>query len=301
MKILVTGGSGVVGSAFLKLFSSSGNQIINPTHKELDITEKADLVKFFKEFKPDYLLHFAAFRDAGLAETERGKQKGKVWITNVEAVKNIVDLSNKFKTHLIYLSTDMIFPGTEEEPGPYDEEYPLAKDLKKLSWYGWSKLNAEEYIRQHLKKTTIIRIGNVTIPSVIPKQDYIGKIFTYLIQDNLYPLFDNQYLTLTFIPQMKEAIEKVIKDDISGTFHISTSNLFTPLDLAKYLSKNVNKNAAIIKGTTIDKYLENYPYRYPKFGGLKNEKTFKKLNLKSMRWEEVVDIFIKSVNNTNIR
>jgi dTDP-4-dehydrorhamnose reductase len=92
MRIVVTGGSGVVASSFLSYFNKHDHVIFVPSRLELDVTEKNKIKKYLEIAKPDVILHFAAFRDAGKAELERGNKKGEVWRTNVIGTKNLIKL-----------------------------------------------------------------------------------------------------------------------------------------------------------------------------------------------------------------
>ena len=55
-KIYVAGHKGLVGSAIVRNLKSKGyTNIIGKTHKELDLTNQADVKKFFEEEKPTFL------------------------------------------------------------------------------------------------------------------------------------------------------------------------------------------------------------------------------------------------------
>jgi len=60
-KILVTGGSGLVGSAILRLGKKYTNyEFISTTHKEVDLTDEEEVNKLFSLVSPDYVIHTAA-------------------------------------------------------------------------------------------------------------------------------------------------------------------------------------------------------------------------------------------------
>ena len=59
MSIIITGGSGRLGSEILKYWP----QIIAPSSKELDITDRLSVQKFFKRHKAKIIIHAAAMTD----------------------------------------------------------------------------------------------------------------------------------------------------------------------------------------------------------------------------------------------
>ncbi|MDU5344450.1 MAG: NAD-dependent epimerase/dehydratase family protein, partial [Prevotella bivia] len=61
-KIYIAGHKGLVGSAIWNNLKARGyNNLIGRTHKELDLTNQADVAQFFKDEKPDAVVLAAAF------------------------------------------------------------------------------------------------------------------------------------------------------------------------------------------------------------------------------------------------
>lgn len=60
-KILITGASGLIGSALVRLLRAEGYEsLLTPTHEELDWTEKGACEVYFYNTAPDYVFHLAA-------------------------------------------------------------------------------------------------------------------------------------------------------------------------------------------------------------------------------------------------
>jgi len=71
-KIIITGGSGFIGTNLVEFFASLGWVVLNLDIKsprnsahmdrwqKVDIVDREDLIRVFRGFKPDYVLHFAA-------------------------------------------------------------------------------------------------------------------------------------------------------------------------------------------------------------------------------------------------
>lgn len=295
-KILVTGGGGFIGSNFLEFVAQKklDYDILSPSHAELDIQNKTLVKDFFNKYKLSMVVNFAAHRNANTAEEQRGNKNGSAWKTNVTGVGNLSEISERFGNFFIHISTDMVFSGLKNNRGPYDEISKRERYLENLSWYGWTKAHAERILEKN-KNSAIIRIGNVTKPIYDPALDYIGKILYLFDQGKLYPLFDDQYITLTYIPSIFEVIEILIEKKIAGVFHVSSSNVVTPYELATYLIEKVRGRKEAIKKISIDSYLRKFPNRYPKFGGLLSKKTGRKLGIEVKTWQDIVKIFQKNI------
>lgn len=297
--ILITGASGFVGSSFVSHVKQKNLKfdMLLPTHKQLDVSKAQSVDRYIKKNNPSIIINFAAHRNANTAEEQRNNKKGTAWKANVDGTKNLVSVAKKKGIYTIHISTDMVFSGHSRDKGPYSEIQNPKKNPYRLSWYGWTKLLAEREVQSY-DGAAVIRIGNVTKPIYDPALDYVGKILWLHDQKKLYSLFDDQFITLSYLPDLGRAIVTLIKNKISGVFHVASGDLLTPFDMAEYLLFKTRKEKSVVKRTSIDEFLKKVPNRYPKYGGLKSVKTQEKLGLKFESWREIVDNFIKYVDNT---
>lgn len=292
--ILFTGGSGLIGSYFLNTYSKIKNhKIVSPSHQQMDVTNIDSIKSYFDKYNPAVVVHFAAFRNATEAEKQRGDKSGGVWKVNVEGGNNIAKVCQQNNCHLIHISTDYVFAGHKKNPGPYSEKDEPKDHERLLSWYGITKREAERRILEKLDNVSIVRICNITRPGNILELDYVGKILWLYNKGKIYSMFDDQYLTLTYIPNLAEVIVKFAISKLRGIYHVSTLNLTTPYNVANYLIEKMYGRKNAIKPASIDSYLKKYPRRYPKWGGLRAVLTQQKMGLKFMNWEKAVDSFVE--------
>lgn len=299
MKILITGGNGLVGSHFIESYSldsKSDFTILSPDKNELDITDQKSVENFLKLQKVDAVIHFAAFTDVSKAEEQRNNQKELCWIVNVEGTTNLVKAALSSSIYFIHISTDSVFSGSKDNPGPYAEDDPTEENPNLLSWYGWTKREAEKLVSNSSKDAAILRIANPARAKYLPKLDYVRKILTLYDIGKIYPMFDDQYLTLTYINEVTEALKVLLGKRLSGIFHVSSSNVFTPYKLANLLIEKTRGKKGFIKPVSIESFLKDNPSRYPQYGGLKVEKTQIALNLQFRNWEEVIEILSKQLS-----
>ena len=292
--ILVTGSDGLVGSRFTEI-SSQKKFFVCPNQKELDITDSNDIKNMLSSYEFKAIVNFAAYTDVGKAEEERGKKDSVSWQVNVEGVKNIAYAVRPHleKIHFIQISTDMVFPGNEKDPGPYEEDHPVGKKPDGLTWYGFTKAQGENEVRNILEKSaTVLRIIYPVRAKFENKMDYIRKPLQLFDSGSLYPLFSDQQVSVTFIDELCEILDKIISEDIRGTFHASSENTTTPYALISEVIEKARgvKNAATPISLSDFLSQKGMPeYRYPRFGGLKVGETEKKLNYKFRSWKKIVE------------
>lgn len=109
MKVLITGGHGMVGTALSKKIYS-----ICPTRKELDLENGEKVLSFLLEHKPDIVFHLAA-RVGGVLENS--KYPADFYIQNIRMNSNILDACYKtgVKKVISVLST-CVYPDKVEYP-----------------------------------------------------------------------------------------------------------------------------------------------------------------------------------------
>lgn len=294
-KIYVTGSRGMVGSRFLELLPKD-YEVVSPEVERLDITDKAAVDVFFEKEKPEVVVHFAAYTDVGEAENQRDNRDGDSWKINVGGSKNLAEAAKKAGSHFIHISTDYVFSGMADDPGPYAEDHAPEANSKRLTWYGFTKAEAEREVTKILGKDfTIIRLIYPVRAKFDAKPDYLRKPLSLYDAGKLYPMFTDQQVSITFIDEACTAINKIIEGKIYGIFHACTSDTGSPHVLVSYLIEKARGVKDAVKPSSLDEFLKTVdnPVRYPKFGGLKVEKTEQVLGIKFSSWKEVIDTLVE--------
>ena len=170
MKILMTGGSGLLGREILKIDSS----IIAPTHKEMDIFEYHQVESVLKKYKPDIVLHLAAETKPPLHE-ESPEPGLKV---NIIGTSNLALACHKLGIRLVYTSTDYLYVGD----GPHKEGEPILPPYR----FAWSKLGGEAAVSM-LINYLILRLSFGPVPFPWEKV-YVGQWNSKLYVDEMAPL-----------------------------------------------------------------------------------------------------------------
>ncbi len=294
-KIFITGASGMVGSRFVELYKDK-YEIIAPNRPEFDLTNLESVEKYFKNKEIDAVIHFAAYTNVSESENQRNDENGDCWKINVLGTENLVKNVDSQKCHFIHISTDYVFPGSEENPGPYPEDKKPEEDSSKVTWYGYTKKVAEDMVNKYLGgERTILRLIYPVRTHFPEKLDYLRKPLSLFDQGKLYPMFKDQQVSITFIDEACLALEKIIEEKILGVYHASTSDTSTPYELVSYLIEKARGVKDVVKESSLDEFIKtsgSSPVRYPKYGGLKVEQTEKILGIKFSSWRELIDKLI---------
>jgi dTDP-4-dehydrorhamnose reductase len=293
-EVLVTGGSGLVGSRFIELYKGK-YKFITPDLPGFDMTDKSQVASLFDKLNPEIIINFAAHTNLSEAENQRDDKSGLCWRINVEGVKNLID-KVPVDCLFVQISTDNVFPGSDEYPGPYPENAETERDSAKLTWYGFTKEQAERIVMARKgSKATILRLIYPFSAKYELKMDFLRKPLSLFDEGKLYPMFNDQQVSVVLVDKVAEALAKIIDGEKRGIFHASSENTGTPFEIATYVIEKSRGVKDAVKPSSLDEFLKtaDNPVRYPKYGGLKVEKTQKELGIKFGTWQEMVDEFVR--------
>ncbi|MBI4039692.1 sugar nucleotide-binding protein [Candidatus Daviesbacteria bacterium] len=248
--IQITGATGLVGSRLVELLANKWNFVALDRQEAENSARQLPIIKYqmldllsspveqiIADSASPYFLHLAAFTDVDAAEKQRGqKQDSLAWKLNVDATDRIARACRQSGKLLIYISTDFIFDGKK---GPYKEDDQLVDSPDEISWYGWTKLAGEQKIQQSGVEAAVVRIAYPFRANYPQKLDFASRIIDLYKKDQLYPMFDDQELTPTWVDDLSLALDKILSDRLTGIFHVAAANgdkiTISPYDFAVML------------------------------------------------------------------
>ena len=148
MKILLTGGKGMLGRTLVKELTDF--EVIPTDLPEADITDAAGFDALLKREMPDAVIHCAAMTAVDKCETEIDM----AYKLNAFGTANVAAACHRNGVRLIAISTDYVFAGNSDRP--YNE-FDFADGGKTI--YGKSKFAGEEAVRRHCPDHVICRIS----------------------------------------------------------------------------------------------------------------------------------------------
>lgn len=150
VKLLITGGSGFLGRRAAAYFEALGWQVCAPGHGELDITDASGVETWFRENRPQAVIHTAAVSDTGLCQ-QRPEWSEAI---NVAGCVNLAESCREIGAKLVICSSDQVYFGSSL-PGPHRE----AEDCTPGNVYGRQKLDAEERCLAVSPDTVCLRLS----------------------------------------------------------------------------------------------------------------------------------------------
>jgi len=214
MKILITGGSGLLGLKLrdilqnknYEVFSTFNNDIINnEDFYRMDVSIRADVKTVFEHVKPDFVVHTAAFTDVDGCELDQQKARS----VNVGGTEKIAMYAHSYGAKLLYVSTDYVFDGKKGNYKETDETNPI-------NFYGLSKLEGEKIIQNICDDYIIARTSVIFGKG---RHNFFTWIIEKLQNNEQINIVTDQFVSPTFNLDLSEQILALIQKNESGIFH----------------------------------------------------------------------------------
>lgn len=249
MKILVIGGSGVIGWNFIQYLRDKVN--IEFTYLKnaidykgicLDITQKDHTIKLITQINPDIVINTAAITNVDLCETNNNLANS----INVQGTSNIIEGCKKINSKIVYISTSFVFDGKKSQYHEDDTPHPS-------TYYGFTKFQGEELVKQSGLSHIILRTDQPYC--WIEKWQHMNSVIRVL--DNLrsgrtHNEVVDWYNTPTYVPDFVQATWKLLQDDEIGIYHLTGPEFINRYDWSLSIADVFGLNKDLIKPITSD-------------------------------------------------
>ena len=282
MVVLVTGSSGQLGQS-LQFIAPNYPQIdfVFCDSKTLDITNLENCETIFSRYKPAFCINAAAYTAVDKAESETEK----AFAINVTGAKNLAEVSKKFDTVLLHISTDFVFDGNKKTPY-------LEQDLPNPTGvYGQTKLDGEKAIQQVWEKHFIVRTSWVYSQF---GNNFMKTMLRLASERDTISVVNDQIGTPTNAVDLAEALIKIVTEysklnteHFYGIYNFSNEGQCSWYDFAKKIFEinNISINLLPIQTTSFPT-----PAKRPSFSVLDKTKIKKVFGIEINNWDNSIEI-----------
>lgn len=284
-KIMLTGCNGQLGRALNGLYEKETDiTLINTDVFQgegiipLDITDVDKVLSFVREVKPDAIINCAAHTNVDKCETD-GDNAYKI---NAVGPRNLSIAAAETGARLMHISTDYVFPGTENRPlTEFDAVGPV-------SMYGKTKLAGENFVRDFADKYFIIRTawlygdGNNFVKTMLrlsEEHDEIGVV-------------KDQFGNPTSALEVAKAVKYLLFTDNYGLFHGTCEGSCSWADFASEIFRLAGKKTKVNYITTEE---FGSPTKRPAYSILDNYMLRLTTDFTFAFWEDAIAEYMKGI------
>lgn len=239
MKILVTGVNGQLGYDCVRELRERGfNNVLGIDIQDLDITDEKAVHDFISKYKPDVVMHNAAWTAVDKAE----EFKEKVYAVNALGPKYIAESCKMVGAKMVYISTDYVFDGKGDTP------FEINDPKNGLSTYGKTKSQGEDFVKDALDKYFIVRIswvfgknGNNFVKTMLKLADSGRKVLNVV---------SDQIGSVTYTYDLSKLLCDMIVTEKYGIYHATNEGFISWAEFAEAIFSYTGRDVKVNPVTT---------------------------------------------------
>jgi dTDP-4-dehydrorhamnose reductase len=240
MKLLITGGSGLLGSKVAKMAQAREDEVFSgyahnvPSYGKpvrFDLLDGPGISDMVERLAPEVIIHSAALTDVDRCERE----KELAYKMNVEGTEAIASAAKKAGSFLIYISTDYVFDG---QRGMYREE----DRPNPLSYYGYSKLLGEHCCGGCIVRTCVIYGSRPASGKV----NFALWLLSSLKSGKEVRVVTDQFITPTLDTNLSTMVLEVADRRLCNIYNLAGATRISRYDYSLQLAKEFDLDASLI-------------------------------------------------------
>lgn len=288
-RILITGGSGQVGSALQELAWPQGWELVAPGSAELDLAQPDTLGEFVASGGFAAVINAGAYTAVDKAESD----VARAWQVNAVAPAVIARACAESGARLVQVSTDYVFPGDKQGAWEPDDA------ISPINTYGASKAGGELAVRASGARHAIIRTAWVVSAS---GYNFLKTMLRVGREREQLQVVSDQHGAPTFAGDLASALMQVTRaicEDPhfkSGTWHFSNAGPTTWHEFAGAIFQSAARHGytppELLPITTAD---YPTPARRPANSLLSTASLTRDFGIDPRPWQEALDEVIDTL------
>ena len=247
LRVLVTGVKGQLGYDCVRELKERGyTNVLGIDIEQLDITDEKAVHAFINEFKPDVVMHNAAWTAVDKAEA----MADLVYKVNALGPKYIAEACKEVGAKMIYISTDYVFNGKGEKA------FEVNDPKEGLSIYGKTKAAGEDFVINGNDKHFIIRISWVF---GINGNNYVKTMLKLAETKTELNIVCDQIGSPTYTYDLSKLMCDMMESDKYGVYHATNEGFCSWYDFTKYIYEVAGITSVEVKPITTAEYKKLVP------------------------------------------
>lgn len=237
--LAIVGAGGVLGAKLVEQALTAGDaRIYAFTHgatpaipaaqsdrvvwQALDIADHAAVADALLAAHPSVVINSAAMTNVDACETRRDEALA----ANSSGPRHLAEVCVRLGARLVHVSTDYVFPGDEQQPGPYVEDAPV----RPVNYYGWTKLQGERAIAEVCDgRIPWLVARTALVYGYVPggRTNFITWLAGELRAGRRVKIVHDQINTPTLADDLATALLHLARRDSQGIIHVAGPDLVT--------------------------------------------------------------------------
>lgn len=235
MKVLLTGGSGILGTDIKKRLEEASHEVLSFNSKNIAIENYADVKKKVVDFRPEIVIHSAAMTNVDLCESDK---KSAVLI-NVIGSKNLSVAADLIGAKIIYISSCGVYGNAKSTP------YTEMDQTVPVNYHHFTKLEGEKAVKEHNNRFLIIRPGWLFGGTTLHKKNFVEARRKEALDSTLLKSAGDKIGSPTYTSDLAKQVLLMIESDMSGLFNIVNQGCASRFEYVREIMKILRANITV--------------------------------------------------------
>ena len=278
MRILVTGANGQLGREIAR--QGHEHELVLTDVDTLDITDGKSVMNFFRDIKPQAVIHCAAYTNVDGAESAADG----AFRVNVIGAQNMAAGCLETGARMVYVSTDYVFDG---QTNALYREFDV---VNPQTVYGRTKWQGEEMVRQILGRHFIVRTAWLYGDG----NNFVRTMLRLANEQDSLRVVSDQVGTPTSTVDLSWTIFRLLASDAFGTYHATCQGQCSWYEFACEIFRQAGKSVGVVPVTTAE-FVR--PAKRPAYSVLDNHMLRMTVGDPMREWTEALRDYLRQIGS----
>ncbi|WP_172256996.1 dTDP-4-dehydrorhamnose reductase [Saccharibacillus deserti] len=237
MRVLVTGAKGQLGSDMVRVLEQEGHEVKGCDRGELDIADQGQCEEVIGGFRPEAIIHCAAYTAVDAAEED----VDGAYRVNAAGTRNLAVAAEQAGSKFVYISTDYVFDGQADRPyREYDNTAPQTV-------YGASKRAGEVLTQSLSSKFFIVRTSWVYGQH---GSNFVKTMLKLGAERDTLSVVRDQVGSPTYTVDLARFLLQLIQTEKYGVYHASNAGHCSWHEFAEAIFEEAGLRVDVLPVTT---------------------------------------------------
>jgi dTDP-4-dehydrorhamnose reductase len=235
MRVLITGGGGLIASALAPMYEN----VVALRHAALDITDPVAVDRVFETVAPDLVFNCAVIgvdhceNDPALAER-----------VNVDGPVNLARGAQGIGATIVHFSSNYVFDGRRSREQPYT----TGDVANPINVYGKTKLEGERAVAETCERAFVVRTSWVYGPG---KESFLSTAAAKLQRGERVQAISDTFANTTYVSDLADRVVAIVSSGDFGLYQVVNEGVCSYEQFAREAAAIVG-----VSGTEADKLIE---------------------------------------------
>lgn len=220
--ILLTGGTGQLGSAIRAVAEKQGIELLAPSHQELNVLDPE--LRLLRGSRPVAVIHCAARTDNRACHDD----PESAFAVNAVGALHVARACRDLDALMVLVSSDAVFDGRLRARPYTEEDIPHSPP----SVYGATKLAAENVVIQTCR-SLVVRVGWLFSEDPYRDPKLIGSLTRRAQAGKSVAVVSDKWGSPSFAPHVAQKLLSYSLDGLQGVRHIANAGVTTRYEFAR--------------------------------------------------------------------